>query len=47
MNLINKTSKQSVTRGMEIKNKATGELGGDNERKGGKSFQEHVCIKDT
>ena len=39
------TSKQNITRDIEIKNKLTvtrGEVGGDNRRKRGKGFQEHV-----
>ena len=42
-NLINKTSKQNITRALEIKNQLTvssGEVGGDNGGKSGKSFEE-------
>ena len=44
-NLINKTSKQNITRDSEIKNKLTvirGEVGGDNGGKGVKGCHEHV-----
>ena len=44
-NLINKTSKQNITRDNEIKNKlmiTRGGVGGDNGGQKGKEFQEHV-----